>query len=83
MSLLRSKVTWMRTISSPRQWRPVFVGGAGAIAERCAQRSGRRCGIAPGKGWEQFTDVLVQRLAVQRSGLVFLLWGATPRRKRP
>ncbi|NCF34076.1 MAG: uracil-DNA glycosylase, partial [Proteobacteria bacterium] len=25
-----------------------------------------------GKGWEQFTDVLVQRLAAQRSGLVFL-----------
>ena len=34
-----------------------------------------------GKGWEQFTDVLVQRLAVQRSGLVFLLWGSYAQKK--
>ena len=34
-----------------------------------------------GKGWEQFTDVLVQRLATQRSGLVFLLWGSYAQKK--
>ena len=34
-----------------------------------------------GKGWEQFTDVLVQRLAAQRSGLVFLLWGSYAQKK--
>lgn len=34
-----------------------------------------------GKGWEQFTDVLVSRLAAQRQGLVFLLWGAYAQKK--
>ena len=34
-----------------------------------------------GKGWEQFTDVLVSRLAEQRQGLVFLLWGAYAQKK--
>ena len=28
------------------------------------------------KGWERFTDALVQRLAEQRRNLVFLLWGS-------
>jgi len=34
-----------------------------------------------GKGWEQFTDVLVQRLANRREGLVFLLWGSYAQKK--
>ena len=34
-----------------------------------------------GKGWEQFTDVLVSRLAEQRQGLVFLLWGTSAQKK--
>ncbi len=27
------------------------------------------------KGWEKFTDFVIQQLSEQRSGLVFLLWG--------
>lgn len=27
------------------------------------------------KGWEQFTDIVIQRLSDQKEGLVFLLWG--------
>jgi len=27
------------------------------------------------KGWEQFTDTAIQKLASQREGIVFLLWG--------
>lgn len=28
-----------------------------------------------GKGWEQFTDSIIQALSENRSGIVFLLWG--------
>ncbi len=28
------------------------------------------------KGWEQFTDAVIQKLSEQKSGLVFLLWGS-------
>ena len=41
----------------------------------------RTAGSHQGRGWEQFTDVLVQRLAAQRSGLVFLLWGSYAQKK--
>jgi uracil-DNA glycosylase len=34
-----------------------------------------------GQGWEQFTDVLVTRLAQRRQGLVFLLWGSYAQKK--
>ena len=34
------------------------------------------------KGWEQFTDRVIGLLSEQRTGLVFLLWGAYARRKR-
>jgi uracil-DNA glycosylase len=27
------------------------------------------------KGWETFTDSVIQRLSVERNGLIFLLWG--------
>jgi uracil-DNA glycosylase len=27
------------------------------------------------KGWEEFTDVAIQKLSEERSGLVFILWG--------
>ncbi|NOR88129.1 MAG: uracil-DNA glycosylase [Bacteroidales bacterium] len=27
------------------------------------------------KGWEQFTDTIIQRLSEEKKGLVFLLWG--------
>lgn len=33
------------------------------------------------KGWEQFTDQVVARLAEEREGLVFMLWGAYAQKK--
>tara|TARA_B100001057_G_scaffold361892_1_gene364372 strand:- start:179 stop:868 length:690 start_codon:yes stop_codon:yes gene_type:complete len=41
----------------------------------------RAAGSHQGRGWERFTDVLVQRLASERSGLVFLLWGSYAQKK--
>ena len=41
----------------------------------------RAAGSHQGRGWERFTDVLVQRLAAERSGLVFLLWGSYAQKK--
>lgn len=35
-----------------------------------------RAGAHQGKGWEGFTDRVVQLLSDEREGLVFLLWGA-------
>lgn len=32
-------------------------------------------------GWEQFTDTVIRTLAEERSGLVFLLWGAFAQKK--
>lgn len=34
-----------------------------------------------GKGWETFTDAVIQTLSSRRTGLVFLLWGAPAGRK--
>ena len=33
------------------------------------------------KGWEQFTDSIIQALNSEREGLVFMLWGAYAQRK--
>ena len=33
------------------------------------------------KGWEQFTDVIIQKLNQSRQGLVFVLWGAYAQKK--
>lgn len=33
------------------------------------------------KGWETFTDAVIQRLAAQKNNLVFLLWGSYAQRK--
>ena len=33
------------------------------------------------RGWEEFTDAVVQRLASDREGLVFMLWGAYAQKK--
>jgi uracil-DNA glycosylase len=35
-----------------------------------------KAGAHQGKGWEGFTDHVVERLAHEREGLVFLLWGS-------
>ena len=34
-----------------------------------------------GRGWEQFTDALVQRLSNRREGLIFMLWGSYAQKK--
>jgi uracil-DNA glycosylase len=33
------------------------------------------------KGWEQFTDAVIDRLSEKREGLVFLLWGGYAKKK--
>ncbi|CCX47130.1 uracil-DNA glycosylase 2 [Bacteroides sp. CAG:927] len=38
-------------------------------------------GSHQGKGWEEFTDAVVRKLAQERSGLVFILWGSYAARK--
>lgn len=38
-------------------------------------------GSHQGKGWEQFTDAIVNALNEQREGLVFLLWGSYAQQK--
>ena len=35
-----------------------------------------RAGAHAGKGWEGFTDYVIERLATERDGLVFMLWGS-------
>ena len=34
-----------------------------------------------GKGWEEFTDAALHRLAEEREGLVFILWGSYAQKK--
>jgi uracil-DNA glycosylase len=34
-----------------------------------------KAGSHQNKGWEEFTDAVIQKLSAQRSGLIFLLWG--------
>lgn len=33
------------------------------------------------KGWEKFTDVVIQKLSKEKDGLVFILWGAYAQKK--
>lgn len=40
-----------------------------------------RAGAHQGRGWEQFTDVAIHKLAEQREGLVFILWGSYAQKK--
>lgn len=40
-----------------------------------------RAGSHQGKGWEQFTDAIIQKLNQEHSGLVFLLWGSYAQKK--
>lgn len=35
----------------------------------------RQAGSHQKKGWEQFTDTVIKRIANQKEGLIFLLWG--------
>ena len=34
-----------------------------------------------GRGWEQFTDAVVKRIAEQKQGIVYMLWGSYAQRK--
>jgi uracil-DNA glycosylase len=40
-----------------------------------------RAGSHQGKGWETFTDAVIQKLAVQKKNIVYILWGAYAQRK--
>ncbi len=40
-----------------------------------------QAGSHQNKGWEQFTDAVIHRLAEQREHIVFILWGAYAQRK--
>lgn len=43
-----------------------------------------RAGVAgshQGKGWETFTDSVIRLISVEKSGVVFLLWGAYAQKK--
>ncbi len=40
-----------------------------------------QAGSHQNKGWERFTDAVIHRLAEQKEGLVFILWGAYAQRK--
>lgn len=40
-----------------------------------------KAGSHQGHGWEEFTDAAVRRIAEERDGLVFLLWGSYAIRK--
>lgn len=40
-----------------------------------------RAGAHQGKGWETFTDRVIELLNQQRSGVVFLLWGSYAQKK--
>ena len=36
-----------------------------------------------GKGWEKFTDTIIQKVAEKPDRVVFVLWGANAQKKRP
>nr|WP_096087253.1 uracil-DNA glycosylase [Agaribacterium haliotis] len=40
-----------------------------------------RAGSHQGRGWEQFTDALVQALNAKRQGVVYMLWGSYAQKK--
>ncbi|MGL5318513.1 MAG: uracil-DNA glycosylase [Bacteroidales bacterium] len=40
-----------------------------------------KAGSHQNKGWEQFTDAVIHKLAESRDGIVFILWGAYAQRK--
>lgn len=40
-----------------------------------------QAGAHQGKGWERFTDAVIDRLNQQREGLVFMLWGSYAQKK--
>ncbi len=41
----------------------------------------RQAGSHQNKGWETFTDAVIQKISEKKSGVVFMLWGAYAQRK--
>ena len=41
----------------------------------------QQAGSHQGKGWEEFTDAVIQRLNEEREHIVFMLWGAYAQKK--
>ena len=41
-----------------------------------------KAGSHQGKGWEQFTDAVIQKISQEKSHVVFLLWGAYAQSKQ-
>lgn len=46
------------------------------LSVECAQAASHQ-----GKGWERFTDKVIEVINIQRSGVVFMLWGSYAQRK--
>ncbi|GAB3647885.1 uracil-DNA glycosylase [Echinicola sediminis] len=42
---------------------------------------GGKAGSHQNKGWEEFTDAVIRKLAEENEGLVFMLWGAYAKKK--
>lgn len=40
-----------------------------------------QAGSHQGKGWEKFTDAVIQKLSDEKEGVVFLLWGGPAKKK--
>lgn len=40
-----------------------------------------KAGSHQGMGWEEFTDAVIKKLAEEREGIVFLLWGSSAQKK--
>lgn len=40
-----------------------------------------QAGSHQNKGWEQFTDAVIEKLAAERTGIVFMLWGSYAQKK--
>lgn len=59
----------------PWAWRGVLLLNAVLTVERGRPASHR------GKGWEMFTDAVIERLDREREGLVFMLWGSDAQAK--
>ncbi len=40
-----------------------------------------QAGSHQNKGWEKFTDAVIEKLSEEREGLVFMLWGGPAKKK--
>ena len=52
------------------------------LLNRCLTVAPGTPGSHRGKGWEQFTDEIIQAVSAKPERVVFILWGASARRKR-